>query len=127
MGHDFIDNIRQFYEAHRQELYTYALSITGGPANAEDALHNAFSRVLRKGKAPRDLRPYMFKCVRHAALDERRVAARHARAGSIFQANEAANAANNGLTGQEVDALLRGLSADERECIVLKIFGGLTF
>jgi DNA-directed RNA polymerase specialized sigma24 family protein len=43
------ERLGAFYETHRQELFTYALSITGSFACAEDAAHEAFSRVLRKG------------------------------------------------------------------------------
>ena len=64
--------LRAFYVGTRQQLYTYAVSITGNRESAEDAIHGVFEQLLRQGYMPGDLRPYIFRCVRNAALDDLR-------------------------------------------------------
>jgi len=119
-----IEQVGAFYASHRQELYTYALSIAGTPACAEDAVHEAFSRVLARGRLPGELRPYVFRCVRNAALDSRRYSDREQRKREGY----ASLFANNGKTHQGAVAELLGLFSDkEREIVVLKVYGGLTF
>ncbi len=113
-----------FYAAHKQELFTYAFSITRSPACAEDAVHDAFSRVLAKGRLPVELRPYIFRCVRNASLDVLRAAGRERQkmegCVSIFQ--EGCNVALH----ETATELLMLLSNKEREIVVLKIYSGLT-
>lgn len=112
-----------FYTAHRQELFTYALSITHSPACAEDAIHDAFGRVLQKGRLPAELRPYVFRCVRNASLDVLRSVKRERQLDGyqlIFHDN-------CDLALRETAAELLALLSDrEREIVVLKIFSGLT-
>ena len=116
------DALRAFYETYSRELFAYALSITADEACAEDAVHDAFSAVLSGGELPREIRPYLFRCVRNAAIDTRRHAAREARKCSLF----AAETEEKHLRAQ-VDEVLHMMAGDERECVVLKVFGGLTF
>ena len=121
MSHDHADDIRRFYEAHRLELYAYALSITRNREGAEDALHGAFASVLRQGKRPRELRPYMFRVVRNAALDLVRDDVR--RNGKPLFLAEPAHEPRLALVLEDA---LYGLNDDERETVVLKIYGRLT-
>ncbi len=76
MRDEYIDQIRRFYETSRQEVYTYALSITRSVEVAEDVIHTVFCKMLDRGRPPRELRPYVFRSIRNAAIDElrRRVA-----------------------------------------------------
>ncbi|HWA24297.1 MAG TPA: sigma factor [Lacunisphaera sp.] len=46
--------LRAFYVENRQQLYTYALALTRQREAAEDAIQQAFARLLRRG---RRLRP----------------------------------------------------------------------
>ena len=52
-----IDALRAFYVGNRQQLYTYALSISGNRELAEDAVHAVFERLLRGRSLPSELRP----------------------------------------------------------------------
>jgi RNA polymerase sigma-70 factor (ECF subfamily) len=126
MNEFFVEQMRRVYEEHRQELFTYALALTRDRAAAEDAIHNAFARLLRRGTAPADLRPYVFRCVRNAAIDGQRQGRRHE--DGIFALASDADAlapADSGIA-EEVERLLAELSADEREAIVLKVVDALT-
>src|ERR1700690_1383612 len=77
-----VEQLRRFYESNRQELFSYSLVVTHNREAAEDAIHNAFQRLLRRGSVPDDLRPYVFRCVRNAAMDDHRQGKR--REESIF-------------------------------------------
>lgn len=76
-----------------------------------------------------DLRPYVFRAVRNAALDDRRSTKR--RSDSIFAdvLAELSAASAHSSPGAKADLgeLLGRLSADEREVVVLRIYSGLTF
>lgn len=123
------ETLRAFYVEHRQQLYTYAVSITRQREAAEDAIHQAFQQLLRRGELVADLRPYVFRCVRNAALDGLRRA--KVRADSIFAEewtmDQAAAPAPSPFLARELDERLGMLTPDERETIVLKIYDEFTF
>lgn len=123
----FLEELWTIYEQYRTELYVFALSITRSKQSAEDAVHEAFRKVLGKGRAPEALRPYLFRCVRNAALDELRSAKRRGRRDSIFASAQDTDSTAPALSASEMEEFLQRLSADERECIVLKLYSGLSF
>lgn len=122
---DLNESVAAFYGAYKQELYTYALSITGLPEYAEDAVQEAFRAVLNNGRLPTALRPYMFRCVRNAALDVLRHLDRDRRMTEAYSAIFVESAAPE--LGGAVDELLAHLSDQEREWVILKVYSGLTF
>ena len=124
MHESFTERLRCFYEANRRELYTYSLALTRNREAAEDAIHNAFQRLLRHGSAPTDLRPYVFRCVRNAAIDDLRQEKRR-EDGVIDLPNDTNSGSPQGL-GVDLQRVLGHLSEDERETIVLKVFEGMT-
>ncbi len=118
------ESLGAFYKAHRQELFTYALSITKSASGAEDAVHDAFSGILRGNRAPAELRPYVFRCVRNASLDVLRAVQRErdkAEACPIFRDEISIS------QREAASEFLALLSEHEREIVVLKIYSGLTF
>ena len=119
--------LRTLYAESRRQLYSYAVSITGNRESAEDAIHGVFERLLRRGGLPADLRPYVFRCVRNAALDS--VRRTRLRRDSIFDVAEAIDPGGEPppFRVDEVDRWLQTLSPDERETIVLKIYDDFTF
>lgn len=119
--------LQRFYERHRRELFAYAMALTRSADAAEDAIQAAFSRLFERGELPRELRPYIFRCVRNAAVDEMRRAGREANCESIYELKAAPHSENNVRLKLEIERLLGELRANEREAIVLKIYGGLTF
>ena len=123
------ETLRACYVESRQQLFTYALSIAGNRESAEDAIQGAFQQILRRGALPADLRPYVFRCVRNAAVDALRRA--NVRRDSIFDVAGAADAnapdAPLAHESDELERCLRQLSPDERETIVLKIYDDFSF
>ena len=51
----FLDRIEEIYMDNRQQLFTYALSITRNSCDAEDAVQLAFRNVLRAKRRPAEL------------------------------------------------------------------------
>jgi RNA polymerase sigma-70 factor, ECF subfamily len=134
--------LEQVYGRHRQGLYTLALAITRCPAQAEDAVHDAFVRLwaARNGHAA-DPVAYIYAAVRNAAIDQVRGAKRRP-AGAETSAMDAAASATsifNGLPAdpaveavtaeehRQVREAVDALPADDREAIVLRVYGGLSF
>jgi RNA polymerase sigma-70 factor (ECF subfamily) len=127
MSEAVISALRSFYAGRRQQLYTYAVSITHCRESAEDAVHQAFERLLRRGSLPEDPGPYIFRSVRNAAVDAIRRSRRQP--GAILADDEADPAYGGPAThlSQDLEEALQGVSPDEREAIVLKIYGSFTF
>lgn len=119
----------RFYREHRQELFTYALAITRCAARAEDAVQEAFCRLYRLAPAPDELKAYAFRTVRNAALDiARRPWPAAAIDESIFDPAPGPphDAAGRELA-QRAAAALKSLGDEEREAIVLHLYGDMTF
>lgn len=117
-----IDQIRAFYEATRHQLYTYAVSLTHNQELAEDAIHTAFAGILKRDRTPEDLRPYMFRSVRNAALDALKASSNGHTPAPILEQAHTPDPALPIL----IEEALAQLSDDQREAIVLKIYSGLT-
>ena len=122
-----LESLRRFYEDHRRELYTYALSFTRCRDSAEDVIHQVFARLLQTRRHPRELRPYVYRCVRNSAIDHLRSGLREVSGDSIFELSDGGQSSNGVRRKREIEQLLESLSEDERETIVLKIFNALTF
>ncbi len=120
----FFDQVRRLYEEERQGLYSYALSLTGDEPAAEDAVHAAFARLLRRGRPPREMRPFVFRSVRNAAFDGLRALAVRS-AGQGVPTLRATSIDSDRIAA--VRECLARLSPDERESVVLKVAGGMTF
>jgi DNA-directed RNA polymerase specialized sigma24 family protein len=69
MNAKHIEALRAFYVGNRQQLYTYAVSITRNREAAEDAMHGVLEKLLRGATLAEELRPYIFRSVRNAAFD----------------------------------------------------------
>jgi RNA polymerase sigma-70 factor, ECF subfamily len=122
----------RIYLENRQQLFTCALAITRSPELAEDAVQEAFCRLFRLDRKPRHPKAYVFRAVMNAARDQvRRLppASAAAEAGeSIFDPRPGPpDLAEGWDLRRQVARALEGLSEDERETVVQRIYGGLTF
>lgn len=126
--------LEQVYWQHRQGLFTLALAITRRPERAEDAVQDAFARLFASRARPDggDLVPYVFASVRNAAIDQVRrqdPAVQVTQTISVFNGLPA-DPASDAVTAEEHRALreaLDALPAEQREAVVMKVYGGLTF
>jgi RNA polymerase sigma-70 factor (ECF subfamily) len=136
-------DLEALYKEHRQALFTLALAITRNEYRAEDAVHEAFVRMFRRdGGTMNDPAAYVFSSVRNAAIDQvRRDGRRKDKQGSIFDVGESDGIEprdDRGATGpaetvldrerqRAVAEALERLSEPQREVIVMKVYGRLTF
>jgi len=136
-------DLERLYQEHRQGLFTLALAITRNEHRAEDAVHEAFVRMFRReGRGMNDPAAYAYSAVRNAAIDQvRRDSRRKDKQGSIFDVGETSgieSKSSNGEAGPVDTALdnekraavvkaLDQLSEAQRDVIVMKIYGQLTF
>lgn len=119
----FREKLRELYEEKRQVLFAYALAITREPGAAEDAVQHAFERLLALDRLPARLEPYVYRSIRNAAFDTKR-AKRHE---GTHSEDVQVQAVPEITLRVEINEMLDRLSADERETIVLKVFGSMTF
>jgi len=122
--------LESFYLEHRQQLFTCALAVTRCPDRAEDALHDAFQRLFQLRRPPGNLRAYVFRSVRNAAIDSvrRKDGQTQTLNDSIFATeDDPRRAAANEELLRRVEQALPHLTDDERETVVQHLYGELTF
>ena len=122
--------LERCYRECRQQLFTCSLAITRCPERAEDAIQEAFCRLFRLDARPRDLKPYVFRAVRNAALDQvqRNTALGEPTTEFIFDPRPGpCETAADAEFQRRAAAALVSLSADERETIVQHLYAGLKF
>jgi RNA polymerase sigma-70 factor (ECF subfamily) len=141
--HDVRKELEATYRAHRQALFSLALSITRNTALAEDAVHEAFVRILSNGackadgpqespsrSGPRDLAAYTFAAVRNAALCQlrrlKRTAGEPPAAGRLYL-DDPAKLAQQGEQRRRLAEAVEELPDAQREAVVLRIYAELTF
>lgn len=67
------DWVRETYETHRRLLFRVAWLVLRRSDLAEDAVHSAFTRIVRRPpEINGDAKSYVLKAVRNAAIDVRR-------------------------------------------------------
>jgi RNA polymerase sigma-70 factor (ECF subfamily) len=113
-------------DGHSAALILYARQWCDTP---EDAVQEAFLKLAALREPPRALLPWLYRVVRNAALDVVKAARRRQRRESVVARPE------RWFIEEEVDGLdaaaavdaLRRLPAEEREVLVARLWGGLSF
>jgi len=120
---------RELLARHGAGLVLFARQWLGAHADAEDAVQDAFVRLLKARNAPDDPLAYLYACVRTAAIDAARTRARRKRVDETRSASERVfgPAPEQAELSTTVEGALAGLSDEQREVVVMKIWGGLTF
>jgi RNA polymerase sigma-70 factor (ECF subfamily) len=120
------------YDAFATRLHGYARALVRTEHDADEALQDAFLGLVghRRGLAAvENPSAYLFRSVRNAALAISRRATRAPRRSldevpePFVEAVDSSGAASE----DEVNALLSGLPAEQREVVVLKVYAELTF
>ncbi len=126
---------RSLFDRHAAGLILLARQWCRSHADAEDVVQEIFVDRWRKAAEADDPAAYLYACVRFAAMDQRRAQGRRlARERSVAQekeTNERETCFQSSLIDQErtamIEAQLMQLPAEQREVVVLKIWGRLTF
>jgi RNA polymerase sigma-70 factor (ECF subfamily) len=117
---------RRLYEEHGRALLAYACALLRDPSAAEDVLHQVFLKVLRGGVVIEgEPRPYLFRAVRNAALNHIRGKAREVELGDAVMWLESPDGSKE--TSLALQSALRTLPEEQREVVVLHVWGELTF
>ena len=122
--------LEKFYDHYCQQLFTYALSITRRHDLSEDAIHNAFSKLLTIKESPQNLKVYVFRSVRNSAID---LVRKEKHQGEPLEPLVFSDSPNPRETSEMVEFkkmvknALINLSEEERETIVLHLYADLTF
>ena len=116
---------------HGAALVLFARQWAPDPADAEDIVQEAFVRFWRSRERARDATAYLYACVKRCAIDWTRSAT------SREQRNRASARPDGGHLLEcpaecnerraLIEAALRQLPDEQREVVVMKIWGGLTF
>jgi RNA polymerase sigma-70 factor (ECF subfamily) len=113
-------------DAHTAPLVLYARQWCDAP---EDAVQDAFLKLVRQRKPPEDVVAWLYRVVRNGALDAAKMARRRQRRESAaarpvrwFVEPEV-----EGLDAETAVAALEQLAPERREVIVAHHWGGLSF
>jgi RNA polymerase sigma-70 factor (ECF subfamily) len=125
MGPIAPEELGRLYREHAAALRLYARQ---WPAGDEDLVQDAFVKLAQQSPAPERALPWLYRVVRNGALAAGRGSARRRRRQGRASAAEAWFAtADDHLDGQEATRLLAELPLEQREVVVARIWGGLTF
>lgn len=121
--------IEPLYRQHGPALLLFALAITGERGRAQDVVHQVFLNLIEKGGLSRavDKKAYLFGCVRNAALNESKLRGRTTPLDQDLASAWFSLPDRDYMREQNLRRALRALPDDQREVIVLHIWGELTF
>jgi RNA polymerase sigma-70 factor (ECF subfamily) len=121
------DEVESLYRLHGPALLLFAVSIMGERALAQDVVHQVFLKLIEQDwlDGAADKKAYLFACVRNAALNERKHQARNVELDpdSVWFTSTPPDVPR-AVTLQRA---LIDLPDDQREVMVLHIWGELTF
>jgi RNA polymerase sigma-70 factor (ECF subfamily) len=119
------EELNRLYRQHAPALRLYARQ---WPAGSEDLVQDAFVQLAQRSPPPERVLPWLYTVVRNGALAAGRGAARRQRREERASCGEAWFAATDDtLDGQQATRLLAELPLEQREVVVARIWGGLTF
>jgi RNA polymerase sigma-70 factor (ECF subfamily) len=118
--HDFA----RLLDTHGAALVLYARQWCDAP---EDIVQDAFLKLVALGRAPRAVVPWLYQVVRNGAIDASRVARRRQQREAARPARWFVEPEIDGLDAEAAVAALERLPVEEREVIVARLWGGLSF
>ncbi len=124
--------IEELLRHHGPALVLWARQWVRTHADAEDVIQNAFLRFWRSRSNANDQRAYLFACVKTAALDWQRGNQRRIHREESAARPEAEEPLfRTSLEQKERSAVIESalwqLPEDQRQVLILKIWGSLTF
>jgi RNA polymerase sigma-70 factor (ECF subfamily) len=121
---------REWLQRHGAALVLFARQWSASSADTDDAVQNGFLKFWKTRARARDEVAYLYACVRSAAMDlgrgERRRST-HERHASEPERSMFELSPERAERDAAIEAALNQLPGDQREVIVMKIWGELTF
>jgi RNA polymerase sigma factor (sigma-70 family) len=118
-------SLARLYRQHAPALRLWARQ---WGASADDLVQNAFIRLAQQTPPPEKVLPWLYRVVRNEALAAHRAATRRRRREQQNSAPEAWFAsAEARLDVEDATRLLAEITLEQREVIVARLWGGLTF
>jgi RNA polymerase sigma factor (sigma-70 family) len=119
------EELGRLYREHAPALRLY---VRQWPNGAEDLVQDAFVKLAQESPAPRQVLAWLYRVVRNGALAAGRgEARRRRREGRVSGAEAWFAAADDRIDGREATRRLAELPLEQREVVVARIWGGLTF
>jgi RNA polymerase sigma-70 factor, ECF subfamily len=122
--------VEHLYRENRQRLFTCAMAITRRSDLAEDAVQEAFCRLVRTSVEPENMKAYVFRAVRNAAIDQKRKRGPTTGIEPEFIFDPRPNPCETAVAAEfrrRAAEALQELSTDECETIVEHLYGSLSF
>ena len=121
----------QWFDRHAATLVLFAQQITGERSDAEDAVQDGFVRFWRHRQEADDPAAYLYACVKRCALDHLRSSKRRRqREQYASRCREESCLVKFGEQAERrlvIERALRELPEVQRQVVVMKLWGGLTF
>jgi RNA polymerase sigma factor (sigma-70 family) len=113
-------------DAHAAPLVLYARQWCGTP---EDVVQESFVRLVRQSRPPEDVVAWLYRVARNGALDAAKMARRRQRRESAAArpARWFVEPEVDGLDAETAVAALKRLAPEQREVIIARHWGGLSF
>lgn len=116
------------YERHSRGLLAYGCAFTASFAAAEDALHHVFERLLRGDiEIAGPPEAYLYRAIRNAALNHIRNRSRETGLDTEDQSRWFESPAGMEETALELQSSLQELPEEQREVVLMHVWGGMTF
>jgi RNA polymerase sigma-70 factor (ECF subfamily) len=131
MAGDGGDDWAAWLARHGAALVLFARQWTPGRADAEDVVQEAFVRFWRSRERAADATAYLYSCVKSCAIDWSRAAGRRVRRERASANPDVGALLSCPMERDErralIEAALVRLPAEQREVVVMRIWGGLSF
>ncbi|MBR2284408.1 MAG: sigma-70 family RNA polymerase sigma factor [Ruminococcus sp.] len=138
MNKDDSEKIRRLYELYEQPMYRIAFAVLKSPETAEDAVSEAFLRLIRhigriKDPGSEDTRRYIVKVIRSAAITQYRMLKKsmereRSADDETLQIPDSRQDIEEAVIGRDsADSVLRRLSDEDRQLVELRCVEGLSW
>jgi len=128
---DDSDQLTVWLDQHIASLILLARQWVPRRADAEDVVQEAFIRFWRSRHRVSDPAAYFYACLKHVALDWQRNRKRQSRREQATARSETTPLFVGPLEQSErrvaIEAAMRSLPESQREVLVMRIWGGLSF
>ena len=121
------DTLKRLYDSHSPALLLYARTWCRAP---EDAIQEAFIELARQPNFPPEPVAWLFKTVRFRAINLNRGEQRRSRREQEVALNQPpffVSTPQQWLDSTDLEDALKSLSQEQREIVIARIWGGLSF